>query len=110
MHDARVVIRDRILIGSGRHVGYLVGDQQSGAVQGRTEPWYQSLSFVRRVLLERTGAAAEDIGGRGLVERLAADGQDVVDDLAAEGTKLCLGVDGEGLVGVFGPDFGDVGP
>ena len=108
MHDARVVVRDGVLIGSGRRIRYLFGDQESGAVQARTEPGYYSLSFVGRVLLERAGAAAEDVGGRGLVERLAADGQDVVGDVAVEGAKLSLGVDGEGLVGVFGPDLGDV--
>ena len=59
---------------------------------------------------ERSGAVAEDVGGRGLGEGADAwEGQLVVGDGSGDGAPLGLGVDFEGVGCVEGVDLVDVG-
>ena len=105
------MIRDRILIvlarRTARHDGF---DQQRGAVESGAEAGDEGASFDVGIEGEGTGGAAEYVGGGGFGEGQAA--AEVEErgrvDLAGYGAPGCLGVDGELLGGVLGPDLVDV--
>ena len=112
MHDPRIVVRSRIPVvlirGASRHDGV---DQQSGAVEGGAEASDEGALFDIGAEGERAGGAAEDVGGGGLgegqtVAEIEEGGRSV--DSAGYSAPGCLGVDGELLGGVAGPNSVDV--
>lgn len=69
MHDARVVVRGRVLIVLARRSCGLDGvDEQSGAVESGAEAGDEGAEFDVGADGEGTGGAAEDVGGGGLGE------------------------------------------
>lgn len=113
MHDARVVVRDRIAVVEARGGGGLDGvDEEGGAVEGGGEAGGEVAEFDVGGGGKGPRGAAEDVGGGGRGEGEAvAEGEEGRGrgDLARDGAPGCLGVDGEGLGRVAGPDLGDVG-
>lgn len=111
MHDARVVIRNRILVVLARRSGRLDGvDEKGGAVESGAQAGDQSAEFYVGADDEGTRGAAEDIsGGRlGEGETVAEVEEGGGVDLAGDGAPGCLRVDGELLRRVLGPDLVDV--
>lgn len=112
MHDARVMIRNRILIVLARRTARHDGlRQQRGAVEGGAEAGDEGASFDVGVEGEGTGGAAEDVGGGWFGEGQATAKVEEVGgrvDLAGYGAPDCLGVDGELFGGVLGEDLVDV--
>ena len=88
-------------------------DEEGGAVERGAEAGDEGAEFdVPADDGEGAGGAAEDVGGGGLGEGEA--GAEVEEggggvDVAADGAPGGLGVDGELLGGVLGPDLVDVG-
>lgn len=69
MHDARVVVRDGVLVVLGRGGGGLDGvDEEGGAVEGGAEAGDEGAEFDVRAHGEGARGAAEDVGGGGLGE------------------------------------------
>lgn len=106
------MIRNRILIvlarRTARHDGF---GQQRGAVESGAEASDEGASFDVGIEGEGTGGATEDVGGGRFGEGEAAaeveEGGGRV-DVAGYGAPGCLGVDGELLGGVLGPDLVDI--
>ena len=114
MHDPRVVIRDGVLIIlAGRGGGRDGVDEEGGAIERGAEAGDEGAEFdVGARDGEGARGAAEDVGGGGLGEGEA--GAEVEEggggvDVAGDGAPGGLGVDGELLGGVLGPDLVDVG-
>ena len=114
MHDPRIMIRDRILIILARLCGRGDGvNQESGAIERGAEAGDEGAEFdVGACDGEGPRGAAEDVGGGGPCEGEALaeveEGGGGV-DVAGDGAPGGLGVDGEVLGGVLGPDLVDVG-
>lgn len=111
MHNPRIMVRDPVLIVIIVRVRLQRIAQQRAAVKRRAQPRRNRAHFDVRAEHKGARAAAEDVGGRGLAERAARAGEfeGVVLHGAGHGAPLGLGVDGEGLAGVFGVDLVDVG-
>ena len=113
VHDPSIVVRDRILVvlarGPARDDGF---DQQRGAVESGAEAGDEGAAFDAGAEGEGAGGAAEDVGGGGFGECEAVaeveEGGGGV-HAAGYGAPGCLGVDGERLGAVAGPDLVDVG-
>lgn len=112
MHDASVVVRDRILVILARRRGGLHGvNEKGGAVEGGAEAGDEGAEFDVGADGEGAGGAGEDVGGGGLGEGEAVaeveEGGGGV-DFAWDGAPGGLGVDGELLRCVLRPDLVDV--
>ena len=107
------MIRDGVaIILAGRGGGRDGVDEEGGAVERGAEAGDEGAEFdVGARDGEGAGGAAEDVGGGGPGEGEAGaevEGGGGV-DVACDGAPGGLGVDGEFLSGVLGPDLVDVG-
>ncbi len=111
MHDPRIMVRDPLLVVVVIRIRLQRIAQQRAAVERRGEPRRDGTHFDVRAENKGARAAAEDVGGGGFSKGAARAGEreGVVLDGAGHGAPLGLGVDREGLVGVFGVDLVDVG-
>ncbi len=111
MHDPRVMICDGVLVVIIIRIRLQGIAQQSTAVKRCAQPSRDGAHFDIGAEDKGAGAAAEDVGGGGFGEGAAGagEGQLVVLGRAGDGAPLGLGVNGEGLGGVFGVDLVDVG-
>ena len=113
VHDARVVVRDRVLVVLARSGAGLDGvDEQGGAVERGAEAGDEGAEFDVGADDKGPRGAAEDVGRGGLGEGQAGaeveEGGGRVDG-AGDGAPGRLGVDGELSRCVLGPDLVDVG-
>ena len=111
MHDPGVMIRDTVLIVIIRVIRLGRIRQQGTPIKRRGQPRRDSAHLDIRAKDKGPGAAAEDICGRGLAKGAAAIGESelAVLDGTLDNAPLGLGVDGEGLVGILGPNLVDIG-
>ena len=109
VHDARVMIRGRVLIVLARRgIGQDGVDEQGGAVERSGEAGDEGAGFDVGADGEGARGAAEDVGGGGSGEGEAgAEVEQIGGGVDAPGDSApgCLGIDGQGLGGVEGPDL-----
>jgi hypothetical protein len=102
-------VRHRILIilPWSNSIWVLTSHQQSTTVESCGETWDDSVRLAVGSCGERSGRAAEDVAGRGFLERDGVVGvrEGVVGYLAGDVAVGGLRVDCEGLGGVAGPDW-----